>query len=223
MQDCLQYPILAPIYNNLSNNIDYFTNVNYVLDELTLFFVNLKHIPSIYISKMPISSIIPTTNTKEIENLIEKIQEIMIQDLNGFSEWKVVMMPIENENYLGIAHNQYWCLYRIRKAIEEIKKIYNERKDDETFLIGTIDIRKMYDNFEKFINILNNSFETKNEWSFSTATDQNYKEYICMIREDDVYEMEAMKKTKTQNQPISTVSGAWEYTDDDSDSLDSDE
>lgn len=196
-----------------NTNVDYFKNVNYVLDELTLFFVNLKHAPSMYISKMPISKIIPTTNTKDIDNLIQKMQEIMEEDLNGFLEWKVVTIPIENEKYFGIAHDK--CFYN--RAIEEMKKIYNERKEDETFLIGTIDVTNMYNNnYAKFMNNVKNSFETKKEWAFSTAINENNKEYICMIREDDSYEMKAIEKTKKQ--PISTVSGAWEYADCESDS-----
>lgn len=171
----------------------YSTMINLILNELTLTYVNHKYEKTLYRTTIPLLEAFPTKNKENIDYLMNIITEILEEDLNGFDDWKITLVTHKNKDYLGIAHNQ--CFYTA--AIEEMKKIYNERKKEETFLIGTIDITKFYKGNEKYqvlIKRFKETIETGNEWAFSTATDENNKQYLCMIREDDEYELQAIKE-----------------------------
>lgn len=163
------------------------------MNELTLNFVNHKHEKTLYRSSIPLFEAFPTKDKKHVEYLMKRITDILEEDLCGFDDWKVTLVTHKDKDYLGIAHNQ--CFYLA--AIEEMKKIYNERKKDETFLIGKSDVTKFYKGEDRY-KILMKTFEENigagNEWAFSTAIAENSEQYLCMIREDDDYEMEAIKE-----------------------------
>ena len=64
-------------------------------------------------------------------------------------------------------------------------------------MIGKSDVTKFYKGEDRY-KILMKTFEENigagNEWAFSTAIAENSEQYLCMIREDDDYEMEAIKE-----------------------------